>query len=177
MGQGVAHAADDDGAPKVGHLRTNAQLAPGGRKAAVGCNHQGGAQALAGLPGWGGQGKVHLGVGGQGGHAVHLRSGDDAHTRGAGRYLVGRAAQGMVGHDEAQRGAWAGGRGAWGLAKPVGHVQLHGGVRAHGAVVDFCGADVPYLAGLQAPPGAQALQRGCAGVGEGDFPPIRGGLL
>ena len=172
VGLGVAHAADDDGAAKVGHLGANAQLAACGRKAAVGRHHQRCAQALAGLAGGGSVGVIDFCVRGQGGHPVHLRTRHDAHARRAGGHAIGRAPQGVVGHDEAQWHRWRGRS-----ASAVRHLQLHGAVCAHRAVVHMGGADVPHLAGGQARPRTQALQGGHAGVGERDLAAVGRGLL
>ena len=174
VGLCVAHAADDDGAAKVGHLGADAQLPARGREAAVGGHEQGRAQALGGrrhrtaaAVGWRWrQGRrrqvVQLGMGGQGRHPGHLRAAKDAHPRRARRHRVGAAAQGVIGHDEAQRL----GRGA--CARGAG-IQLQRAVLAQGAIVHLSLADSAHFAIGQLGPAAQPLQGGAAGVGEGDL--------
>ena len=168
MGQGVAHAADDDGAAKVGHLRADAQLAARGRKAAVGGDQQRGRQAL----GWGASGTgrhiVQLCMPGQRGCARDLGLGDDLNPRRARRHGVGGAAQRMVGHDEAQRAGRCSLRGLRG-------VQLQRAVLAQRAVVYLGFADSAHLMRGQQAPAAQALQCVAAGVGQRDLAAVRRG--
>ena len=150
MGLGMAHAANDHGAAKVRHACANAQLPPRGREATVRRHQQRGLQtlwrwrrAIAGGTG-GSLGQVlQLGMGGLRGHAHHLGAGHDADTRCACRHGIGRAAQCVVGHDEAQS-----------LQPRTLGAQLQGAALAQRAVVHLRFADGAHLVWRQAGPGA-----------------------
>ena len=176
VGLCVAHAADDDGAAKVGHLCAQAELAACGREAAVGGDQQRGRQALGrgvGAGGCVGRHAVQLGMARQRSHAGDLGAGEQAHARHVCRHGVGRAAQCVVGHDKAQGAGGCRRRATLGAA---GRVQLQRTVAAQRAVVHLGLGNLAYLVVGQVGPAAQPLQRGAAGVGEGDFAAIGCGL-
>ena len=156
----VLHAADDDGAAKVGHLRAHAELAARGGKSAVGGHHQRCAQRGLGLIG-----ALVFNRGAVSGcaHAQHLGVVENLHARALGGDRMGRAAQRVVGHDPAEV-----------FLAAAQRIEAHARRAAHRAVVHMGLADAADFVGGEFGPRAQRLEQFHTRVGEGDLASVFG---